>query len=104
MRSNWLYFATRSVRDALPVLICPTHPGPSLPREAVPNRADRIPADPALVERDHLARRLPSAAALLEAVTVIFIHLGRRRIEGDPPVLPPFEPRRLDRRHDRFQR
>src|SRR2546429_4466638 len=24
MRSSWLYFATRSVRDALPVLICPT--------------------------------------------------------------------------------
>src|SRR2546422_6234149 len=24
MRSSWLYFATRSVREALPVLICPT--------------------------------------------------------------------------------
>ena len=32
MRSNWLYFAMRSVREAEPVLICPASSPPPDPR------------------------------------------------------------------------
>src|SRR6266704_1776193 len=183
MRSSWLYLATRSVREALPVLICPTPvatarsamnvssvsperceitaPYPleracamhcrvsvsepiwfslmriafatlsSIPRSnrsmlvqkrssptsctradsasvsfAHPalDRHDRIAVDPALVQRDHLIRRLRAGAAFLEDVIPLLVELGRRRVERDGDVLPGLEPGALDRRHHGLER
>src|SRR5438552_541295 len=78
--------------------------GPVILGQAVFDGYDGIAIDPSFVERHHLRGALLAAFALLEVVGAILIELGRGDVERDRDVLPRFEPRRFDGRHDRFER